>query len=894
MKLCRLTFKNLNSLAGEWRVNFESPEYAAGLFAITGPTGAGKTTLLDALCLALFGRTPRLGLISKSGNEIMTRGARECAAEAVFAAGGAVYCAQWSQKKTTGKDGTERLQQPKHRFARLSPDEETLADKTTEVAKAVEQACRLDFERFTRAVMLPQGGFAAFLQANVSERARILEELTGAELYRGVSKKVYERANAEQEKLASLRQTMAERAVLSAEERSAAETCVAQSEANEARFMAEGETLREAQAWYARHDELQRRAAQLAVEQQENAAEQAGFAPQVERLNIAERAATLSDLHDALTAVRGKTAAAAAESDRAARSAEEKAAGAAAAAEAAEKASDEYEALRAEAEANAELWARVTALDLELKGAEKDLSERGVAAAEAEKLAAQSEEEQRRLAKALEAAQARLPKLEAAESAARAELERALDAERRADLTQLRASLREGQPCPLCGSVQHPAPFAAHEEEEASFHLHEAAEAARSAADAAENALRSVRDEIARAEAGLRAQNAACETAQAAASTAREKAASARAACEEKRRARAELFGEKDPAKENRQFQNKLSLAEKSVKTAREAETAAKVANAQAQTERDHTAAALAAVQSEGAEREAAFAGRLGKLGFRTEEEWQNAALDEETRAVLAAKKERLEGRARELAALLPAAQAELAAHAPMPPQPRAGLEELLAANAAALSEVLTARGADAEALRRDDENRARLAELGQQEARQQKTCAVWRDLNDLIGSAGGDKFSRYVQSLTFRRLVRAANVQLERLSDRYRLQSCGENALSLEVIDLWQGGQSRSSKNLSGGESFIVSLALALALSHGMKEVKVDSLFLDEGFGTLDEETLESVLDCLDHLRDMGKLVGVISHVKALQERLDCRIAVVPDGRGHSRLDGPGCERLS
>ncbi|MBP5211735.1 MAG: hypothetical protein J6Z30_02645, partial [Pyramidobacter sp.] len=371
---------------------------------------------------------------------------------------------------------------------------------------------------------------------------------------------------------------------------------------------------------------------------------------------------------------------------------------------------------------------------------------------------------------------------------------------------------------------------------------------------------------------------------------AEERARNCREAYEQKRDARVELFGEKDPAAERKQFGKDQSRSEKRANSAREAETAAKIALAQARAGLTQRSEQRTALEGELSEREAAFADRLKKLGFRAEDEWRDASLDEETREKLAAQRKRLEGRERELAALVPQAEAELAAHGEVPEQPEAGLDALIDENAAALTELLTARGADAEALARDAENRARLAELTEQEARQQKICDVWRDLNDHIGSASGDKFSRYVQGLTFRRLVRAANAQLELLSERYRLRAGEDDALRLDVIDLWHGGEVRRSKNLSGGESFIVSLALALALSHGMREVKVDSLFLDEGFGTLDDETLETVLDCLDRLRESGKLVGVISHVKQLQERIDCRIAVIPDGSGHSRLTGPGC----
>jgi exonuclease SbcC len=112
--------------------------------------------------------------------------------------------------------------------------------------------------------------------------------------------------------------------------------------------------------------------------------------------------------------------------------------------------------------------------------------------------------------------------------------------------------------------------------------------------------------------------------------------------------------------------------------------------------------------------------------------------------------------------------------------------------------------------------------------------------------------------------------------------------------MDHYQGGELRSTKNLSGGESFIVSLALALGLSRmASRRVRLDSLFLDEGFGTLDEETLETALTTLAALHQEGKLIGVISHIPALKERIPTRIQVTPHPySGRSRLDGPGCRQ--
>jgi exonuclease SbcC len=130
-------------------------------------------------------------------------------------------------------------------------------------------------------------------------------------------------------------------------------------------------------------------------------------------------------------------------------------------------------------------------------------------------------------------------------------------------------------------------------------------------------------------------------------------------------------------------------------------------------------------------------------------------------------------------------------------------------------------------------------------------------------------------------------------MTDRYLLVPDKEASLNLNVIDNYQAGEIRTTKNLSGGESFIVSLALALGLSRlASHKVRVDSLFLDEGFGTLDEDALDVALDTLSSLHQEGKLIGVISHVPALKERISTKIQVSPQGSGRSALSGPGCSR--
>jgi exonuclease SbcC len=160
-----------------------------------------------------------------------------------------------------------------------------------------------------------------------------------------------------------------------------------------------------------------------------------------------------------------------------------------------------------------------------------------------------------------------------------------------------------------------------------------------------------------------------------------------------------------------------------------------------------------------------------------------------------------------------------------------------------------------------------------------------------MIGSSDGKKYRNFAQGLTFELMVSHANRQLIKMTDRYLLIRDEGQPLELNVVDNYQAGEIRSTKNLSGGESFIVSLSLALGLSKmASRKVRVDSLFLDEGFGTLDEETLETALENLAGLQQDGKLIGIISHVPGLQERISTQIEILPVSGGKSIINGPGC----
>ncbi|MBL4831179.1 MAG: AAA family ATPase [Aliivibrio sp.] len=203
MKILSVRFKNLNALQGEWKIDFtQHPFIDNGLSAITGPTGAGKTTILDAICLALYHRTPRLSNISKSTNEIMTRGTADCEAEVEFEVKGVGYRAFWSQRRSRGSvEGN--LQEAAVELAQIE-DGEIIASKVKNKLQLTEDLTGLDFARFTKSMLLSQGEFSAFLNAAANDRAELLEELTGTEIYGQISEKVHQKYSESKQKLAEL------------------------------------------------------------------------------------------------------------------------------------------------------------------------------------------------------------------------------------------------------------------------------------------------------------------------------------------------------------------------------------------------------------------------------------------------------------------------------------------------------------------------------------------------------------------------------------------------------------------------------------------------------------------------------------------------------------------
>lgn len=1227
MKILRIRFKNLNSLAGEWVIDLTHPAFTAdGIFAITGPTGAGKSTILDAICLALYGRTPRLEKITRGGNEIMSRRTGECFAEVLFETQKGTFLCHWGQHRARGRSDGE-LQIARHEVSEAGEGAgRIIENKRRAVGSEIERLTGMDFQRFTRSMMLAQGGFAAFLRAGADERAPILESITGTEIYSRISMAVHERRAGEREKLDALLAEL--QGMQPLEEEAKRALGLEREEKRRQERELDGEITRKDRiiAWLEGMARLEEALGALEGEQHQLSLREAAFEPDRERLARGLLALELAGEHAGLHALRDaravdekaldtcrrqmpaqeeKTQAASlaldhAEGALAARRIEREDARpgiretqaldlqlrekappiAAAEADVAGRqkildglrAEDQQDRRRLQADEttlqrllkqieqtsiHAGLVEQLTGIEarfdglLEIDSARRaketeyqgaterqraaterwDEGQKKLQAATQRRDAAREELERKRRAlkdtlegrepedwradlsaykekqnlleklagsllaltqsrEALAGIETRLKALleeetalavglreQKEQQAARERearlLETQLDLLRRIrNLDEARGQLRDGEPCPLCGAEEHPfaqgnipVPHetqarlekiktgieAGHEalsrleiqqagiqKEREQIHIRKTehqtraadgetglrealarlsmedpgeklpstlpglqkknhqdlekaqgivrfAEKTRKDLDRPQKALeenektllqleREVRDslhekdtvgiehqriqketqaldirhrkaygdtltalspygiqeltpdtleEIRDALIRHRAQwiarqNEKNEIQKQMASleiTIRHRAEGIEAAAMERKnrekelgelrsvrdalaRERQALFGAKDPGEEEVRLDGAVAAAEKHREDARRTLDAAVREQAGLTDKASALEAALATRGPRIREAETAFRLRLGGAGFQDEADYQRAELPEKERAdlrdreqMLATEKTELGAKQREKKTLLAAERGKQLLET-VEPGSREAVEKARDEQVERRRALQQEIGAIAQKLRDNDEREQRQRVRLENIAAQKRECARWDTLHGLIGSADGKKYRNFAQGLTFEKMIGHANRQLRKMTGRYLLVRGGEGPLELQVMDTYQAGEIRSTRNLSGGESFIVSLSLALALSHmARRNVRIDSLFLDEGFATLDEEALETALETLAGLRRDGKVIGVISHIPALKERIGTQIQVIPRTGGKSRLDGPGCE---
>ncbi|GKT24538.1 AAA family ATPase [Acidovorax sp. SUPP3334] len=1145
MRILSLRLKNLNSLKGEWRIDFTAAPFAGnGLFAITGPTGAGKTTILDAICLALYHQTPRIAGVSQGGNEVMTRHTAECLAEVEFEVRGACYRAFWSQRRAHGKANGALQQVQVELVAQVHGEGKILTTKVQDKLRQTEVLTGLNFERFTRSMLLAQGGFAAFLEASAGKRAELLEELTGTDIYGQISQRVFESARDARTLLEQLRARAggvellddSTRAILADE----AQTLASQVETLRAQRQA---TARERQ-WLADKDRSEMRHGEAARHREHAQAEWNAVAEQRQRLAASEPAARLqpvymawkSALHDEEAVAQQREEAQVRHAQAVDRSAQalcrvqrdsqrlarfrefewqncakervalaQELAAVPQHAQLGERLSGWREQFAARAQrlqSMAEIQASQERQSMEWQVLEAQRSsheqacQRAAASlTEAQKAVAEARQVHDRLAMGREESEWRNAPLQLLErSHAWDRLSQSLSAwqqaqsrhahwlaaqrerqRQQADEAQAVRSLREryanlnrqvqdqekllaqeqriqalevhrrhlqpGEPCPLCGSTTHPA-----------IEAYEALDV--SATQSARDMLRKELDDVTEQGqerrsrlAALQAQSeqsaqqiAESEEALAqlvkqwqdhcAASDWPSDAMDAQAVAEAQARCAAELQAAQkqwaalvqaktrleetlsalqQAEQADRAALQQLALSGKDMQAAQqraeelvqhrqrvrnlhaEAEAAladqlqtlgyalpadgtawlqqradehrawqAFQARLQALASDESSLKQIAAMACEVAERWTALGGAgtsveiepwrsdesgsgsealaqaveqaealwraaenevamlqgtmeslqrrhadvqtakaqatqawtqaLALSPFADEAAFQAAGMAEPERETLRTRLAELQQALAEATALEDAAKAALAELQALPLTERSAedLAALMAQSEAELSLVAQQQGAIASRLQDDAQRRDGLQALLAQIQAQEADHDLWQHLNGLIGSADGAKYRKFAQGLTLDHLVHLANRQLGRLHGRYRLGRRSAGELELEVIDTWQADAARDTRTLSGGESFLVSLALALALSDLVShKASIDSLFLDEGFGTLDGETLETALDVLDTLNASGKTIGIISHVEALKERIPVQIRVHKGvGLGYSALE--------
>ncbi len=986
MKLHSIHFANINSLAGEWAIDFDAPGLKDELFVLSGPTGAGKSSILDAITLALFGETARQTTISSGQCEVMTRGTNACFAEAEFTGmDGVRYRSRFSQNLMRHKDGSPRLEAPDITLTVVDTGVDLSHHRNGDTLKLLAEKIGFGFDDFIRTVLLEQGRFDEFLHAKEEDRASILEQATNTAKFSELGTKINERSRQEaalalqtKERVKTLRADIdsaqnpedLEAEAIKHDQEAAAATTRAEILRREKNWLDEDAAIASEEsaiglataALESRRDVFDATCVKIAASDKARAiraVREADVTPKTQ--SVAQRQADLKKREEAAQ----RRADAVSPAERDAGKAKDALDGALAAVSAAgpslarARGLDGEIALAAQALAHAESTAAPLRATLrnavaKTKSAELNLAKANEAVATARKAIADAKAK----SDALQPLRETFEKAEADRKAAgdaSAETARVFSEETEHRLTGLLASLREkqrladavkdlaahrkslepGKPCPLCGATVHPyaeglptpddvqQEIAATEAELALERKKVAdaatkAETARIAADKIRERLQlaeqTANKTAADAEANLRAAEARVnaltdgvpaarqdeESARTAVDEAEKQVAEARENLKAKKTARAEIpFPDADA--EERRLRADADKAGHAKADADKALALARQQAGEAVQEVETARTLLKSAEGELSEARASFSNRLSQAGFSSEAELESACLTDAARAAAESCRETFRQDEASLGGRREAIAARKARHNDMPDRPAvirdvADVDAELAA-AEAEQERAVAAAATFRSQRKTHEERCeRLREAECENTKQQEVARKWKLLDNILGGPGGKAFRLYAQGRNLRVLLEAASPRLEAMSGgNYRFEwDPTLGSLEPSVRDR-HFERSRPVSNLSGGESFLASLALALSFSNfNTKRAPIGTLFLDEGFGTLDDISLDHALDVLSSLRASGRQVGLVTHVEQVKERIPAHIDVEKGSSGYSTLRGPGVTAIA
>jgi exonuclease SbcC len=946
----------VNSLRGENSIDFQDSYFRDGIFAITGETGSGKTTVLDAISVALYGETPRLS----QANDLMSRGTNETSSEVWFEVKREIFVSSYSQKRSkSGKFQTAKME--------LSSDGNILESGKKSVPIKVEEIVGLNFSRFTKSILLAQGSFDTFLKADRNEKASLLEQMTDTTIYRTISIKVFEKSREVERERAVLKEIVSKIDILSSEDRENFEKRKIEIEAQK-RELNVDEVQKEIESlklYLSKSSDLKKFEKEITETSQKIDSFQEDkflkfvefYKQEIEKLeqaqildrNISENRKRVQFLENRFQISESelqnfKKSFQNLESELQNLEFELKTLQVLLSENSKfEKLLENYSLL----ESNFQNWSekaekfqkledsllkavpnleklredisklensREDILDLQLKlqnieKFEKLLPEKEILEIEISKLVERTSE-------------LRKEELEFSELVSQLSQKRELEL-LIAKYEDDRAKLKDGEPCPLCGSTKH------------IFHETPNISETEKALKKSEKRLRDSQNELqnqilekSRFETKFEKVKMELDSLQISEISKSEllsrisfqkeleiKLEESRKEYQageiefEKRKnlellkseilnletsiKKEFLFYKLSPNLESLQILKKkreeIQLWKRDLEL-----TNSKFSNLVEKRkyrvlEIDRVSKEISEISKEIAEkrdevskevatRNKIFSGEIEK--YRKElqiqkEDFENRRVEFiKLREKVSFQEENYSKTLAEFQNLVVPVEQNLEI-----------LENRKEKFSKKSSELDREIGSIELELQKSDENRNRFQKENRKLEFLEKEFQKWSRLNELIGSAKGDKFQKFAQEITLKSLVSLANRHLSKLTDRYQLD-LKEGVLEIEISDLYLSGNRRGINTLSGGETFLVSLSLALALSDlASSKVEINSLFLDEGFGTLDENSLEIVLSALNSLQNSGKTVCVISHVKALKERIPTQIHIKKVGNGKSEI---------